>query len=452
MKKKLLLAIPSLLIGTLGMSQLSNGDLEMWQDVELYQDFSSWSSSRAEGDTALSNRSTDAFDGTYSAILTTDTIEGDTTFGFVINGQFGDSGPESGVPYTGPGLPDSIIFWAKYDIETGDSAVVLVVPFSGGTPVGLNEIKYGGTNTGSWERKAYELDPTLAVDEILVAFASSNALIEYGIPGSYVMIDRVEIKTNTGATFLLPNHSFEDWDTVSVEEPVDWYGNLLYDGDTTLFKTTDAFSNTYAARLLTKESPFGDTITGYLSNGFTDGSEWFMPQPYTQMPTSLDFYVKHNPSGADTAEVNIEFFEAGAYVGGVYYRIDTAINTYKQISLPINYNVGAAPDSMRLIFSSGRNAGSELFIDQIELIDPTVSVNASTKELINVYPNPAVNQITFDVPSNSTIKVYSTEGRLVNQVIANNTYMMNISNLKSGIYIYQVNAGDKVYKGKFIKK
>lgn len=452
MKKKLLLAIPSLLLGTLGMSQISNGDLEMWQDIELYQDFSDWGSAREfEGDTILTQRSTDAFDGTYAASLTTDTIDGDTTFGFVIHGQFGDMGPESGIPFTGPGLPDSIIFWAKYNVMPGDSAVVLVVPFFGGSAVGGNEIKYAGTSA-VWERKAYELGPTLSVDEILVAFASSNALIDYGIPGSTVLIDRVEIKTTTGDIFLVPNHSFENWDTVTTEDPIDWYGNAFYGPDTAVYKTTDAYGNVYAARLVTREDEFGDTNRAYLSNGFTDGSMWFEPVPYTQMPTDLEFYTKHIPNGADTAEISIEFFEAGMNVGGAYYRIDTAISTYTLISIPINYSMGAAPDSMRVIFTSGRNPGSELIVDLIELVDPTTSIATINNKGVIVYPNPAVNQITFAAPNNSIIKIYGTDGKLVQQAIANNNYTMNISDLNQGVYIYQVSSGNQIFKGKFIKK
>lgn len=69
------------------------------------------------------------------------------------------------------------------------------------------------------------------------------------------------------------------------------------------------------------------------------------------------------------------------------------------------------------------------------------------------YPNPVDNLLFIKNVTNSTIKIYSNEGNLVQTSNFSNN-VIDVDQLKSGIYFYQVfdNHSNKLVKGKFIKK
>lgn len=457
MKRKLLL-LTALFSGVGMFAQINNASFENWTTYDLYDGPADWEqhSNMEFGGVANVTWSSDAAHLLRSArIETLDTL-GDTNFAYVMHGSFGDSGPDHGIPYTGY-IVDSIIFWAKYDIQTNDSGTVLFVPFFGGSAIGMNGLKLHGTQS-TWTRMALPVAASpMTPDEVLIAFASSDALNDYGIPGSWMMIDNIMLKDTSGAVFTPPNNSFEVWDTVRREDPVDWYtSNLLYSEDTTAFKTTDANTGSFAVQLKNVKSIFDDTLSGYLSNGPV-ADYWFDKVPYTAQPTSLDFSYKYLPSGADSANVYIEFFAGGSSLGGNAQWISTAASTYTPMSMSLS--VPSAPDSMRIIFFAGQHEGSEFFIDDVALTGGTVGVeeNIDFSNFVFHYPNPVVNNLTIQtgkeiVNNNASIQIIDLSGKVVySGNITNQTTNLQLGNLAKGTYTYTINFGKEVISKKFIK-
>jgi len=75
-------------------------------------------------------------------------------------------------------------------------------------------------------------------------------------------------------------------------------------------------------------------------------------------------------------------------------------------------------------------------------------------DAVRAYPNPASSMITFQFPSsqNVSIKVFDLSGKqLVNEMIDGSagSYNMNLSELSSGIYFYQVTVNNTVVTRKF---
>lgn len=71
-----------------------------------------------------------------------------------------------------------------------------------------------------------------------------------------------------------------------------------------------------------------------------------------------------------------------------------------------------------------------------------------------VYPNPAENQINFQLKGNNKgiVRLYDVLGQtILEKEISENNSSIAIQNLSNGIYYYNFES-DKVYKGKFIKK
>lgn len=78
---------------------------------------------------------------------------------------------------------------------------------------------------------------------------------------------------------------------------------------------------------------------------------------------------------------------------------------------------------------------------------------ASNKNFI-VYPNPAENQITFQLENNQKgiIYLYDVLGKnILTKEISDNNSTINIQSLSNGVYYYNFES-DKIFKGKFIKK
>ena len=83
-------------------------------------------------------------------------LDGGVRMGFAILGSLGNNGPEGGVPFTLSA--DSIIFDAKYDIQTGDSANVYVILKNSGIPFEMAVLTIGGSQS-TWKRHAFKINP-----------------------------------------------------------------------------------------------------------------------------------------------------------------------------------------------------------------------------------------------------------------------------------------------------
>ena len=77
-----------------------------------------------------------------------------------------------------------------------------------------------------------------------------------------------------------------------------------------------------------------------------------------------------------------------------------------------------------------------------------------TNQSFLVYPNPAENQITFQLENNQKgiVYMYDVLGqKIVEKEISENNNTIDIQNLSNGVYYYNFES-DKVFKGKIIKK
>ncbi len=68
-----------------------------------------------------------------------------------------------------------------------------------------------------------------------------------------------------------------------------------------------------------------------------------------------------------------------------------------------------------------------------------------------IYPNPTTGSITLNDMNNSIFYLYNLSGELLlQQNINNNTYLVDVSNQKNGIYLYQIQQNNTYIKGKLI--
>ena len=434
--KKILLSIGLIASGFANaqFNTVANGGFEFWLTTSLGENLDQWSSSNSMAPGTLT-KTNDSQDQNYAIKIETLNTGTDTTFGYC---SFGDVGNSAGAPYSDP--VDSLIFYAKYDIMPGDTALALVIQY---TPSGevMNIKQLSGSNTSSYQRLAMNLQ-SATQDSILVAFASSNAFVSDGIPGSWLQIDNVSFNHSSSTPSSIPNYSFEDWSNLSISEAEHWYSAnnyLLLMGQTpNAVETTDAYAGSKALQLTTVNSSQG-VIPGILSNvelGSGNGV------PYTASPTNFSGAYKYNYVTPDTATIMAVFYgNGGNYIGMSIVQemnIQSSYVTFNETVL-----LSAQPDSMSVSIIAGNYAGSEIIVDDLALTGGNVNVFENPFANMKMYPNPTENGtwITLDNYEGTTYSIFSQEGKLVESAnVTSNNFYVNTENLSTGIYLVKINS------------
>lgn len=159
--------------------------------------------------------------------------------------------------------------------------------------------------------------------------------------------------------------------------------------------------------------------------------------------TSTTITVKGYKNTAEVASTNFEAYDGGAF-------------------LPMTITLSTAfdeVDEVRFYITAGGYAGDQSHtnhsINSIQVSSPVLSANSfELHSKLNVYPNPASNQVNIEVLTNeiSTLEVYDVSGKfLFTQILNNKTNTINIENLTSGIYFFKVNSSEGISTNKIIK-
>ncbi len=261
-------------------------------------------------------------------------------------------------------------------------------------------------------------------------------------------------------TAQIPNPGFESWTGI---EPDGWLTNNDI-GDTTIFKSTDRHSGSFAARGQVI-SFFGFPISPSLSTGLDS-----VGFPVSQRYASLTGWYKFAPSGNDRLFVTAYMMSGDSGAGAGSTILNTA-GTFTAFAVPITYITSATPTSAWIsvtIISADSltpfpTVGSTFTVDDFAF-SGTVSVDdrdfplPSGLVLDQNYPNPfnPVTTITFSVPANgsaattpaTSLRVFDLLGRnvatLVDGVLEPGIHRVQFdgSGLASGVYLCRLQSGN----------
>lgn len=125
------------------------------------------------------------------------------------------------------------------------------------------------------------------------------------------------------------------------------------------------------------------------------------------------------------------------------------IGSFKLTLLP---KQGAAVDTFAVTFYETGNAK---VIDTLTFImdarNAAGIAETGVRKDISVYPNPAVNSITLDIPGSKQVRIFDMKGEeVMNEVTTINR--ISVSQLKPGMYTIQAMSGNEVYSGRFLKE
>jgi len=445
MKKTLtLLAIAVVVQAT---AQVTNGGFEDWNNQIIYENPNDWENGNwIDGINAVTTTKVgSAPSGMYAVHLETELFQDDTLFGYVLQGEFENDDPIEGIPWTTE--IQTIEGHARYDVQAGDTAILVFVGWSAGNIVGEDLITFVGAQS-SWVPFSHPLNMgTITPDSILIAAASSNAVNEIGISlGSWLELDAIKLTSpNEPNPDMIPNFDFENWSNVVVEDPDDWstYNSLVAGlGITSVFKSTDANNGSFSARIETAVWE-GDTLPGILTNGELDYDGPSSGIPFVAQPAQFSGAYKYMPSGQDTANIGVVFSNNGVIIGGSFIQVGqltSAWTSFNEIVFLPNQ-----PDTMLLLIFSGENGGSILYVDDLDLTGGTVGIQELSATDIVLFPNPTTDQVTILSSSDlgsSDITLFDLSGRIVIQRSAmlntRSGYDIDLSELPSGTYLLEL--------------
>lgn len=453
MKKIIISALVSgVLFSSSIAQQISNGDFENWTVNILYEEPDSFLSTNSWVYMSNGNgnvtKTTSAYHGSYAAQLSTVQTSSDTMFGGLFIGTPGNQIINGGIPYTGQ--PDSVSVYIKYYIQPNDTAFFIVAFKNGGSIISMALQTFTGTQS-AYKRISIPTNlPISPVPDSLVAIISSSNLDPPRFPGSTLTIDSI---TMIGTTQAFPNPSFEIWTPKSIEDPDNWttinFG-AQPNGPLSATKSTSAYSGTYALRLETVNTVWGQQM-GYITNGYLGQNGPAGGMQVFSNPSKITGYYKYFPVGSDTA-LGGAFSYINSSVIDSNFIFLTAQNNYTYFEIPLTYTGWPYVDTLNIIFTSSNmldsafvGLGSVLFLDSLNILYNPVSVNSIDNYFSHsVYPNPFSNTAIISLSNyNGNICDFVLYDILGNEVmkkenISSNNILIDRSNLPSGIYNYRI--------------
>jgi len=466
--KRTLLILVTVFVGYCSFGQLGsivNGDFEDWTNNTLFEDPDIWlTGNYGWGTYVVATKSTDKVGGNYSLRLENIINGTDTAFGYALHGDVGQGGPGGGIPYSD--IVDTLKGWYKYDIQTGDSANMMVEFKFGGNTVSMDLIKFVGTQN-TWTEFAYPINVGLAQpDSVMIAFVAGNAMGGYVLDGSWLMLDDVSFSSSVNnSPAAIPNGGFEAWSDIMVEDADDWssFNPILYSQQAIpARKTADANSGVYAMELETMLINNGkDTINGMVSKGALDFWKQSNGIPYIWQPDTFMGYYKYAPVGIDTAYIYVQFTFNANPIEAQWIMVSGTVSTYTLFERSLN--VAFVPDSMQVMLWAGSNPGSILKVDDLSLVGGNVGISTIDAQVagLSLYPNPAGNACTMEYllteKATTTISIYNLLGEEVYS--ENNTSLaglqrmqLNLQDMVPGMYLLNLEINGKNYSQKLIRE
>jgi hypothetical protein len=267
---------------------------------------------------------------------------------------------------------------------------------------------------------------------------------------------------------------FETWQPAEIGElPANWDGfnrNVLFNGmsvgsiECITKDSINPYEGQYSVQIKSTSVMGGAAVPGILTtgslvidwqsqNGSISGGE-----AYTQLPLSLSGQFKYQPVGDDTASVSITFTENGQVVGGGTLDITGTTSSWSSFNIDINYEVGAAPDSMNIIFTSSIQEGGNIIdgtVLEIDAIQLSSFLDVAQEAEINVkcYPNPAtaILQIELNEAARETLQLINNQGQSV--LVKNyntSSIQLDVTSLSPGMYQLVLQNSKRIYNKRII--
>lgn len=472
MKKHLLLIILAYIaISANGQNPIPNGNFETWNS-ETYNypknyPYNSNFDAFFRYQSALPFnvvKTADSYHASGAIVLSTVTSGANTAFGYFINSNPEDGDPSKwtgGIPYTE--TPTGIEGYYKYNVPTGDSAIIFAVFSKAGRNIGTYLYPIGGLHN-EWTQFYFNFNPPLAEapDSVIFAATSSNIMVsERGVAGSVLQLDYVSF-TGVSSQPAMMNGDFELWETQSISTPANWIMQSNYDQRGNENKTTDAHSGEYAMKLKTYlgENDGRPTArceqisTGYYPDNCHGNCTELGGHTFTNTKDTLAFWYKYFPSTNEKAEVSMHFKKNGNSMDWRSIWLSASAE-YQYFEIPLE--LWQTPDTVIVHAQSTRwedtlvsAIGSVLIIDDIHFKSQNVNTGIQVSKAESqffAFPNPSSGKFKILKQEGiNQVKVFNMLGKQVFMVLNPSREELDeidLTRFKKGIYFMEISTGDK---------
>jgi photosystem II stability/assembly factor-like uncharacterized protein len=334
----------------------------------------------------------------------------------------------------------------KYNIEIGDSALVLIATKSQGEIISENYYYLQGNSGGSFTDLNFDISylNSETPDTIILGFTNTDVKSKTIIFNSTLEISKVWFDIEE---IVLPNSEFSNFSTVTYEYPDNWYSEqpewLAIGQEPSLpyFKDLSSYHNDYAICLQTQFQE-NDTILGKIS--VRDYEDAF---PLNYRHENFQGYYKYLPEFEDSASITLVFYKDGLVVGSSMKNFFTETSTWQSFNMPIIYfDENIVPDSANIFILSTKetNPQESIFcIDKLCFDGDYIPVEEYTNIEFSVYPNPFTDVIHFineNKNENILVKIIDINGKCVSCDKIESTCQLTLDTnfLQRGFYMLTV--------------
>ncbi|MBI1286683.1 MAG: T9SS type A sorting domain-containing protein [Flavobacteriales bacterium] len=267
----------------------------------------------------------------------------------------------------------------------------------------------------------------------------------------------------------ITNGGFENWTSGpgSCESLTDW-GTLnantyLVGICTTQKESSNVHGGSNALKLVTQHvqitlPPVDEMAPGICTNGTintqtqaVDGGD-----PFTARPTAFTGWYRADPVNSDTYSFSALLINetTGDTVGSAEWSGNTVVSSWTQFSAPVTYYSADSPTLVQiLLLSSNTNNPQEnsvVYFDDLDYETITVGIAEEDIAAIQVYPNPVVSDVTFNLGKLNGGKLIISNimgQRVYDQQLNASQNVISMDRFTNGTYIYRLTDLD----GAFLK-
>ena len=370
------------------------------------------------------------------------------------NANFGPS-----VPNNGGGVDADAFNTIRIKIKNGSQAIHIRVGGAGGN--GTN----GNTDFNNVLNQASGVYQTIDLPMTGIAFWNGTlSNFWFGIRGNPpgvegdIFVSSIELVNVTPlppAQFseFIANPNFEDITGLGHMSNTTDFDKTIIEAATPVSQNGDRhFELKFIVDPISTKFIFSNFAKAYTPNLVAASTE-FTVKMWVKSAHTADIIVrlKNNDDGLAGIGGNEELLTDMKPVTGnsVWQELTFTFNPtmdVEQINFWFTVNVidGASPNDPS-------NGDIFLFDNMTASIGTPLSIKGNTLEGVSIYPNPARDVLTLNTPRGGDITVYNILGA---QVKSDKTllkeYRMNVSDLKSGIYLLRVNSEGKQFTQKLV--
>ncbi len=356
-----------------------------------------------------------------------------------------------------------VAFWRKDMYEFGtrvNDAYGMEIYEASANPADWNAINIA--NIGSWGDPLYNPDQTTFLNEGAFeqgSITSSNPnipatgwgiynAVNHHIEGKVIFVMKYPgdvyykffIEDYFGGyTFKYAKWNGTSWDATQTKTIANGSGDTYFNYFS--FTTNDVVANNEPAMgawdlVFTRYWTFYNNVMMYRMAGVIQSPDVsIVKKEETQATSTVNL-----PADSDYSDVITTIGHSWKPTSGVY---DNVVYYIKQ-----------GEDVYRLYFiENGGQANGNMFF-KYKKVAGNMSVADVELAKVQVYPNPVVNQLNVSSESNiKEVKIFSVNGQLVSSVKPNSkSTSVNVSALKTGVYVAQIITDNGVQTAKVIKK